>query len=151
MAKTFTIATAAKLVQDDIEDLTLAELVAAFNTLAEKVKVNAVKKFADRPTAIKRVTQIIQQVGLVLLDEQLKAALKPTKIPKHVGIVARKPSVSGRCCELIRAGKTNLEIWEVIKAEFGFADQKKRAYPAWNRSDMRRRGEDMGKGAGVAG
>lgn len=52
----------------------------------------------------------------------------------------KRQSVSARCCELILEGKDNKEVWEVIKKEFGL-DDKKRGYPAWNRSKLRREGK----------
>lgn len=50
-----------------------------------------------------------------------------------------RPSVSKRCQDLINAGKTNEQIWDLIQDEYGLDDAKK-YYPAWNRSHMRRNG-----------
>jgi hypothetical protein len=41
---------------------------------------------------------------------------------------------------LIRAGKSNAEVWEVIKVQFNL-DDKKKHYPGWYRGDMRKKGE----------
>lgn len=41
---------------------------------------------------------------------------------------------------LIRNGKTNQEVWDVISVEFGL-DAKKRGYPAWYRASLRHAGE----------
>ena len=46
-------------------------------------------------------------------------------------------SVSSRCRELIRAGKSDAEVWAIIKPEFSLSDAKK-TYPAWYRSEIRR-------------
>jgi len=43
---------------------------------------------------------------------------------------------------MIRAGKTNAEVWEVISVEFNL-DEGKKGYPSWYRSRMRRNGEDV--------
>ena len=48
-------------------------------------------------------------------------------------------TVSSLSRELIYAGKTNKEIWNIIKAEFEL-DDKKKSYPAWYRSQMKREG-----------
>lgn len=144
MAKTFTAATAAKMSLDDREDLTLAELVAAFNAMVAKTPaLKPVTRFADRTSALKRVAQLQQQVGVVLLEEEMAAAAM-----EKVGKVkpGRKadgaPSVSSRCQQLIKAGKTNDQVWAVVKKEFSLDDTKK-SYPAWNRSKLRRDGVNV--------
>lgn len=43
---------------------------------------------------------------------------------------------------LIRAGKTNAEVWAAIKTQFNL-DDKKRGYPAWYRADLRKQGEQV--------
>jgi hypothetical protein len=43
---------------------------------------------------------------------------------------------------LIRKGKTNAEVWEVLKEQFGL-DDKKRGYPSWYRFQLRRAGENV--------
>jgi hypothetical protein len=37
------------------------------------------------------------------------------------------------------AGKTNEEVWNVIKAQFNL-DDKKKGYPAWYRANLKRKG-----------
>lgn len=74
------------------------------------------------------------------LDEKQAAAKKLLKVgvegkPKRKA--ARTVSTVAR--ELIVAGKTNLEVWAVIQKEFDLDDSKK-SYPAWYRSDCRRKG-----------
>lgn len=51
-----------------------------------------------------------------------------------------KVTCSSRARELIRAGKTNQEVWDLISVEFKL-DDKKRLYPAWYRRELRRKGE----------
>ena len=63
-----------------------------------------------------------------------KAAAKKAADPKKDRV-----SVSSTCREMILAGKTNEQIWKVIQKEFNLDDSKK-YYPAWNRSDMKKRG-----------
>lgn len=55
---------------------------------------------------------------------------KPTKA-KGVSAVAR---------ELILAGRTNQEVWAVIKEAFNLDDSKKH-YPTWYRCEMKRKGQ----------
>jgi hypothetical protein len=63
-----------------------------------------------------------------------KAAKKPAA-PK-----ATKETVSSVARELIRAGKTNAEVFAVLQSKFNLDDSKK-GYPAWYRSDLARKGE----------
>lgn len=61
---------------------TMAELVATYNAMAKALKLPSVKRFADRPTAIKRVRKItrsakMSQAKLSPNREKLLAALLP--------------------------------------------------------------------------
>jgi hypothetical protein len=49
-------------------------------------------------------------------------------------------TVSSLSRELILAGKTNKEVWAIIKSKFKLDDNKKH-YPAWYRSEMKRSGK----------
>ncbi len=65
--------------------------------------------------------------------------------PKRAPRTKRAPVMSAETCSgvartMILAGATNKEVWEVIQPKFDL-DDKKRSYPAWYRSDLRRRGE----------
>lgn len=66
-----------------------------------------------------------------------KSAPKAEKQPAAKREAARTVSTVAR--ELIVAGKTNLEVWVVIQKEFDLDDSKK-SYPAWYRSDCKRKG-----------
>ena len=66
-----------------------------------------------------------------------KSAPKAEKQPAAKREAARTVSTVAR--ELIVAGKTNLEVWAVIQKEFDLDDSKK-SYPAWYRSDCKRKG-----------
>lgn len=80
-------------------------------------------------------------------------AVAPTKGAPTNGVV-NKPRrvvetrvVGKRNCTtvaeaLIREGKSNEEVWDVIQVEFNLPD-KHRGYPAWYRSRLRRAGEDV--------
>lgn len=48
-------------------------------------------------------------------------------------------TVSSACRQLVKAGKTNAEIWEIVKKEFKLTDNKKH-YPAWYRAEVARKG-----------
>lgn len=66
---------------------------------------------------------------------EAKAEKKPrqTKAEETCSSVAR---------DLIRAGKTNAEVWAVISVQFEL-DAKKRGYPAWYRFQLRKAGEKV--------
>lgn len=66
----------------------------------------------------------------------VKSENKNTKKSTKVG----KESVSSVCQQLILAGKTNAEVWAVIKVQFKLSDDKK-YYPNWNRSFLKRTGK----------
>jgi hypothetical protein len=60
--------------------------------------------------------------------------VKETKVSEP-----KSETVSSVARKLIVGGKTNLEVWDIIKERFGL-DDAKRGYPAWYRGDMRRKG-----------
>jgi len=64
------------------------------------------------------------------VSENATMGIVESKRGRGVGAMART---------MILAGKTNAEIWEVLHNQFGL-DDKKKSYPAWYRSDMRRKG-----------
>lgn len=66
-----------------------------------------------------------------------EAAAKPAKKEAAKREAARTVSTVAR--ELIVAGKTNVEVWAIIQKEFDLDDSKK-SYPAWYRSDCKRKG-----------
>ena len=145
MAKTFTARAATQLTEDQINDLTGPELVAAFNAMSEMAKVKPIKKFSDRATADKRVRQLRKQVGVMFLERDLADADTPpsakakraTSKPARP-VVTRPETVSGRCQDLINQGLTNDAVWAVVQPEFKLGLEK-RGYPAWNRSMMARK------------
>ena len=59
---------------------------------------------------------------------------KKTAEPK-----AKKTGISATARELILSGKTNQEVWEVLKQQFNLDDSKKH-YPTWYRCEMKRTG-----------
>ena len=50
-----------------------------------------------------------------------------------------KQTVSSVCRQLIAEGKTNEEVWSIVKPLFDMPDTKK-GYPAWYRADMKKKG-----------
>ena len=72
-----------------------------------------------------------QAAAKKLLKVGVEGKVKATKSERTVSSVAR---------ELIVAGKTNAEVWEVISKEFKLDDGKK-GYPAWYRSEVKRKGQ----------
>lgn len=91
--------------------------------------------------------------GAKLHDHQEKAVEAVTKQKRAVTTVVKgagkssvpniKPtgssSISQTARELILDGKTNQEVWAVLKSEFNLDDSKKH-YPTWYRCELKRRG-----------
>lgn len=83
---------------------------------------------------------------------KVQAAPEPKKVPvmSHTAVVQKmldsvkekKPrvTVSSVAEELILAGKSNDEVWTVLKERFKL-DGDKRHYPSWYRSRLRRQGK----------
>ena len=79
--------------------------------------------------------------------EAKPAAAKEPKVVKAgrravdsvVEIKAKKLGISATARELILSGKTNQEVWEVLKQQFNL-DDSKRHYPTWYRCEMKRTG-----------
>lgn len=74
-----------------------------------------------------------------------KKVTRPAKPTKKGAVSAPRAAngggtVSDEIRRLIKAGRTNAEIWAEVQPRFGLADNK-RHYPAWYRSELRRRGE----------
>jgi hypothetical protein len=68
-----------------------------------------------------------------------KAPAAKAKAPKAE--TERKPSISGKCQELILAGKTDEQIFAELTSLGLVTDAKKqKSYPAWNRAAMKRKG-----------
>ena len=64
------------------------------------------------------------------------ATVKVAASNSQAAKVSGAETVSTVCRALIKAGKTNAEIWVVVQPQFSL-DAKKRGYPAWYRSEMR--------------
>lgn len=73
------------------------------------------------------------------LERKSKDKQKRVEITRRVVKAQRGDSVSAVCKKLILDGKSNDEVWKVIKPQFELGDDKK-WYPAWNRSALRRAG-----------
>jgi len=68
---------------------------------------------------------------------------KPMVAASHTAVANKMPgtkrvSVASTARELIAAGKTNDEVWVMLKRQFNLDDSKK-GYPGWYRADMVRR------------
>lgn len=64
---------------------------------------------------------------------------KETPMPRDNKPGYKIRGISGRCRELILSGKSNDEVWSIIKKEFDLSDDKK-YYPHWNRTNMKKKG-----------
>ena len=100
--------------------------------LAATPAVGKVKKPAAKKAPAKKAPA--KKAPAKKAPAKKKAAAKKAADPKKDRV-----SVSSTCREMILAGKTNEQIWKVIQKEFNLDDSKK-YYPAWNRSDMKKRG-----------
>lgn len=65
----------------------------------------------------------------------VKTAKKAAAEPK-----AKRAGISATARELILAGKTNQEVWAILKEQFNLDDSKKH-YPTWYRCEMKRNGQ----------
>lgn len=77
--------------------------------------------------------KIITRSESVAKRDAEKAVAAPVKTN------GEKRTVSSAIRDLIKAGKTNGEIWATVQPEFKLADNKKH-YPAWYRSELNRKG-----------
>ena len=73
-----------------------------------------------------------------------EAVVKVTKAGRRaadpvVEATPKKMGISATARELILSGKTNQEVWEVLKQQFSLGDSKKH-YPTWYRCEMKRTG-----------
>lgn len=75
------------------------------------------------------------KVEVTKAKAHLAAAKKPAKDKKP-----RKVSCSAVARELIQAGKSNAEVWAIIKEQFKL-DDAKRHYPTWYRCQLKRLGK----------
>lgn len=121
-----------------IELMTIAQLTAFWNVNCAAVERAPIKKFTDKAQGIKRCNELA--AFLRKQQETAKPVAKATKAAKQDKPKAeRKASVSGTCQRLILDGKSNADIWAVLKEQFNLDDSKK-YYPAWNRAMMTRKG-----------
>lgn len=87
----------------------------------------------------------IWTVDFAALEEKVvaepKTASKIKKAAKKVAKAAKqaKVTVSSRARELILDGLANADVFAKLKDEFSLDDSKKH-YPAWYRSELRRKG-----------
>lgn len=92
-------------------------------------------------------TAAIAEVGNPAPEATSAKAKEAARIAKNKAgraVQAEEPKnkrggVATMARELILAGKTNKEIWDALKQAFDL-DDSKRHYPAWYRSEMRRKG-----------
>lgn len=90
-----------------------------------EMHLESLKKAAEKPAKAAKPADKKEKPAKT--EKPAKAA----KEPKH--------TVSSVARDLIVAGKTNAEVWEVISKEFNLDDGKK-GYPAWYRADCKRKG-----------
>lgn len=69
----------------------------------------------------------------------LQSLLEPKPAPAKEPKPAKRTGISQTARDLILAGKTNVEVWALLQAQFGLDDGKKH-YPTWYRSELKRKG-----------
>ncbi len=72
------------------------------------------------------------------VDKQAKKAKAPKKAKAKKEPKEPRVSIGSVVRDLVKKGKNNAFIWGVIKKQFKLDDSKK-WYPAWYRSDVKRR------------
>jgi len=121
-----------------VDALSSARLVEVYNYLANRLDLTEVKRFSTRATAERRILALVEQWRALHKVPELKAPASKAPASKAPASNAAI-TVASRCREMIRAGHTNAAIWKVIQKQFDLPGSKK-SYPAWYRSDMKRRG-----------
>lgn len=69
----------------------------------------------------------------------LKEAAKAGRRAVDPEVKTKRAGVSSMARDLILAGKTNQEVWDVLKEAFNLDDSKKH-YPTWYRCELKRKG-----------
>lgn len=67
-----------------------------------------------------------------------KAAAKPKAAKKTKETKPPRETVANVCREMIKAGKSNEQIWAIVKPKFKLDDTKKH-YPSWYRCELARK------------
>lgn len=75
-----------------------------------------------------------------IMGSAIKAGRRASDPVVKSGKPAKAKGVSAVARELILAGRTNQEVWAVIKEAFNLDDSKKH-YPTWYRCEMKRKGQ----------
>ena len=104
----------------------------------EDPRFPAVKKTVKKPAAEtvvdskKRATKKTAKPPVKVVYEEVTAPKKAYRVDAN--------NITNTIKNLIRDGKTNKEIWEIIQPQFNMGEDK-RHYPSWYRSQMKRKGE----------
>jgi len=111
-------------------------------SLLRKLGINSrdynffIEKMTDGQFACK-VSMAEMHIESLKNPKPVEAKVKTTK--KTAEPKAKKAGISATARELILSGKTNQEVWEVLKQQFNLDDSKKH-YPTWYRCEMKRTG-----------
>ena len=129
---------------DDDGDLYEVDLVAAKASLDIQEEPALERRAVETPPPVERRAGM---ADLVAAQSATAEALKETAktLASIKPAPARRPqrqagrTVSSVARELIVSGKSNDEVWKALKNEFKLDDGKKH-YPAWYRSEAKRKG-----------
>lgn len=137
------------LKSDDLAAMSIKVLTETHNQICQDWGVGKIlKKFETKAQGVARILTVIEAANEAHRAELAKVqpiaedpATKP-KAPRAKSSEprAKRPSVSGRCQELILSGQDNASVWATVKAEFGL-DESKKHYPGWNRAMLVRTGK----------
>lgn len=109
----------------------VCELGKATEHLASLFRATAPKTHDRQKKAVESVTK--RKTVVVTATKEAGKSNTPKPAAKPAG------GISETARNLILEGKTNQEVWAVLKSEFGLDDSKKH-YPTWYRCEMKRRG-----------
>jgi hypothetical protein len=96
-----------------------------------KAEVKAEKKPTSKP-AKEHKTKPSRKMPVKVVYEEVTAPAKAYRVDPN--------NITNTIKTLILDGKSNKEIWDIVQPQFDM-DDTKRHYPAWYRSQMKRKGQ----------
>lgn len=108
--------------------------------------VKEVQPAKVHPNAAKNAKQIVNAMEAAVKSGKKSSKKPPVKVVYEEVTQPAKAyrvdpnNITNTIKSLILGGKTNAEIWGIIQPAFNMADDK-RHYPAWYRSQMKRKGQ----------
>ena len=107
--------------EHDLKQMKGSELVPLYNIIASNLGEKPVKKFTDLKTAVKRTWKILNwyaEYDAEPASTDLRVRTEEVKQVKKVLPSNKKPGIGKFAKELIKAGKSPVQIVEEIKEKF---------------------------------